>query len=195
MAKGPGLWFLANAAWVGLSIAGSAYGEDLYTPGRLPALVADKIARQAGDSLTVIVQENATASNSAQHQSGRNGQIQAQARAGSSPGTSGQLGFSGAVQGQDQIGRSGQMVAQISVVVDRVLPNGDLHIQGAQHLTVDGAQTFIEVEGRVRPSDISAQNTIPSSRIADAVIDYDGKGQGARKTGPVGRVLGWLGRL
>ena len=87
------------------------------------------------------------------------------------------------------------MVAQISVVVDRVLPNGDLHIQGAQHLTVDGAQTFIEVEGRVRPSDISAQNTIPSSRIADAVIDYDGKGQGARKTGPVGRVLGWLGRL
>ena len=81
-------------------------------------------------------------------------------------------GFDGSGQTQ----RGHKMLAQISVVVDAVLPNGDLHVTGAQALKINGERTNIRLKGRIRPADIDSENAVQSTRLADAVIDYDGTG-------------------
>ena len=91
--------------------------------------------------------------------------------------------------------RSEQFVAQMSATVVERLANGDLVIEGRQHLLINGENTVIGVRGRIRPQDVTADNAVLSSRIADARIDYDGKGfvsKGA-KPGLINRILGFLG--
>ena len=78
-----------------------------------------------------------------------------------------------------------------------VLPNGDLEIAGAQRLNINRERTVIRVRGRVRPTDISADNMVLSSRIADASIDYDGAGFVTRsgRPGLVTRIFNFLGLM
>ncbi len=73
-----------------------------------------------------------------------------------------------------QNGRSGQLLARISVVVDDVLPNGDLHVVGDQLININGEKTQIHLTGRVRRADIAGNNTVLSSALADATIVYGG---------------------
>ena len=91
-------------------------------------------------------------------------------------------------------GRSGGMVAQISVTVESVLPNGDLKVAGEQQLNINGDKTNIRIRGRVRQADIS-NNAVLSNRLADAMIDYDGTGfvTNSAKPGLVARIFNWLG--
>ena len=86
------------------------------------------------------------------------------------------------------------MVAQISVTIVRVLPNGDFQVSGEQQLNINGDKTNIRIKGRVRQADIS-NNAVLSTRLADAVIDYDGTGFVSRsaKAGFLTRVFNWLG--
>lgn len=166
-------------------------------PGLSSGLVADRTARRPGDSLLVLVMENSTASNSVRNDTDRRVGVAAELRRNRSNPQSVDIGLDGEFRGAGQTGRTGRMVAQISVTVTGVMPNGDLQVQGEQRLNINGEQTFIRVAGRVRPADISAQNTVLSSRLADAAIDYDGAGFVSRGSarGPVGRVFSWLGLL
>lgn len=173
-----------------------ALATDLYTPGQWSALASDRQAATIGDSLTVIVYENSLAQNSAQTGSKRaaalSGGIGVDSRS-----DTGQASLQGQFDSSAQNGRSGKLVAQISVVVDSILPNGDLHVTGQQVLNVSGERTRIRLAGRVRRQDISSANTVLSTRLADAMIDYDGAGfvsRGARP-GVVGRIFNWLGLL
>ncbi len=86
------------------------------------------------------------------------------------------------------------MVAQISVVVDKVMPNGDLHVEGAQALKINGEKTNIHVSGTVRLADITSGNAVLSSSLADAIIDYDGAGfvSASSEPGLITRALNWL---
>src|SRR5262245_14890264 len=93
--RGVFLLLLAGA----LGSAGGAAAQNL-APGDWAAMASDRVARHVGDSVTVAIIENSSASNSQQSQSGRSAQLQAQAGTGSSPGHSVQLGASGAAQGQ-----------------------------------------------------------------------------------------------
>ena len=87
------------------------------------------------------------------------------------------------------------MVAQISVRVDQVYPNGDLGVSGASALNISGERTNIRIRGRVRPTDISGSNTILSARLADAQIAYEGSGFVSRSARPgiLQRIFGFLG--
>jgi len=87
------------------------------------------------------------------------------------------------------------MVAQISAVVDEVLPNGDLRVSGAQELNINRERTFIRVKGRIRAVDVTASNIVLSNRLADATIDYDGSGFLSKSAAPglVARIFSWLG--
>ncbi|MEC8208623.1 MAG: flagellar basal body L-ring protein FlgH, partial [Pseudomonadota bacterium] len=78
----------------------------------------------------------------------------------------------------------------ISVNVMRVLPNGNLVIRGEKWLTLNTGEEFIRLEGLVRPEDVSASNTVTSNRIANARIQYSGKGQ-MQET----QSAGWLSRF
>ena len=74
-------------------------------------------------------------------------------------------------------------------------PNGDLRIAGDQLLEVNDEKQMISLEGKVRPEDVSENNSVVSNRIADAKIHYVGDGVLAdgQKPGLITRVLTWLG--
>jgi len=175
--------------------AADATAANLYAGGGWPAMASDRIALQAGDSLTVLVYENSSASNSARNNSGRNSRIDGSIRAGSHLDETAGLGLSGNFANNAQTDRSGRMVAQLSVVVDEVLPGGDLHVSGGQVLRINGERTDIRVRGRVRRADIMANNTILSTRLADAEIAYDGHGFVSRGSRPglASRIFNFLG--
>jgi flagellar L-ring protein precursor FlgH len=187
------------AALSGIAILGTAApagATDLYKSGNWSSLASDRRAQALGDTLTVVIYETSSAVNSAQTGSSKKHRLSGQADAGGST-NSGNLRLDGAFDGSGQTGRSGKLLAQISVTVDGVLPNGDLHVSGEQTLNISGERTFIRLQGRVRAADISSANAVASTRLADVMIDYDGSGYVSRsgKPGPATRVFNWLGLM
>jgi len=176
--------------------AGTGAAADLFARGNWPALASDRPAERVGDSLTVVIDQTSVASNSAQNGSTKSTNVSGQVSTSKSRGSA-QLALSGDFAGSGQSGRSDKVLAQISVVVDGVLPNGDLHVSGDQALNINGEHVKIRIKGRVRRADITTYNTVQSTSLADAVIDYDGTGFTSRsaKPGLVARLFNWLGVL
>lgn len=157
-------------------------------------LAADHRAVRVGDSLTVLIVEASSASTTAQ--SGAQRQSRAGGRLGNdSLATTPSAMLESTYDGRGQLVRSGRLIGQIGVVVESVYPNGDLWVRGRQVIDIDGEVTTIELAGRARPSDIGGDNTILSSRLADAEILYDGEGSVSRSGSPglLQRMLSWLG--
>lgn len=86
--------------------------------------------------------------------------------------------------------RDESMTASITAMVVEVLPNGNLVIRGSREIRVNNETQFIVLSGIIRPVDISPDNTILSSYIANAKIEYTGRGPISDKQRP-----GWLARL
>jgi flagellar L-ring protein precursor FlgH len=76
-----------------------------------------------------------------------------------------------------------------------VLPNGNFQIEGTRYVEVNDDKQTVEVVGEIRPDDISRDNSILSSRVADAKIKITGTGPSSEsaKPGILTRVLSWLG--
>lgn len=190
------LMLAAPVAAAAASAPAAAQDENLYLHDNWAAFASDRRASTVGDILTVIVLENSTAANSVQTGTRRESRIGGDvAVSGTSIGEAATLGLRGTFDGSGQITRSGRMVAQISVRVDTIYPNGDLGVSGAQQLNISGERTNIRIRGRIRTADISGGNTIISSRLADAVIEYEGRGFASRsaKPGLVQRIFSFLG--
>jgi flagellar L-ring protein FlgH len=176
-------------AWGG----GSLYQEASFRP-----LTSDHRALRVGDSLTVLVFENSSASTSAGTDTERNVDIGLGVTV-TRPTreATGSLVFNNDFSGAGKLQRSGKLAAQITVTVQSVDPNGDLHVAGRQLIAVNEDKQEIVLAGRVRPQDISENNTVVSSRLADATISYVGEGLLAEKQKPglATRLLGWLGLI
>jgi flagellar L-ring protein precursor FlgH len=191
----PRAWTLAAAALVfGLGVGVTAQARMQAPPPRAewPSLVADRAAAKVGDALTVLIYQDSKASNSTQQGSHKNTRLTGTAQAGTGALRQAQAGLAGDYDGSGLSSRADQVVASISVVVTAVLANGDLQVAGQQAMLMNGGRTLIRVSGRVRPSDIAQDNTVMSTRIADASIAYDGAGFG-QKPGLFARVLDRLG--
>jgi len=78
--------------------------------------------------------------------------------------------------GNGQTQRSGQLTATLPVRVKKVMPNGDLFVEGTNVVMVSNEEHHLYVSGLVRQVDITANNTVPSSRVANAEIEYIGRG-------------------
>ena len=98
-------------------------------------------------------------------------------------------GTSQAFSGSGNAAQSNSLTGRLSVTVVRIFDNGNLGILGQKELTLNNGKEYIRVSGIVRQEDISAENTVPSNRLADAQISYTGAGDIADSS-----KKGWLSR-
>lgn len=179
----------ALTCWCAVTTAVSLYDEE-----KFQALTADRKARVVGDLLTVMIYENASASTTADTTSGRSAGVGVSASVQSRDYRAG-ISTNNDFEGRGTTQRTGRVLAQLTVTVRQVLPNGDVMLAGIQDLEINGERQTIKLEGRVRPQDISENNTVLSTRVADAHISFVGDGVLADRQKPSWwhRLLTWFG--
>jgi flagellar L-ring protein precursor FlgH len=170
--------------------------ESLYSASTYRSLAADGKAFRPGDVITVQVIENSSAVSTADTKTQRKNGLDANFRLrppaqewGAGLSVGGDFAGGGATQ------RANRLLATLTVSVVEILPNGDLLVGGEQLLTVNDETHKVSVEGRVRPRDVAADNTVLSTRLADARIEYVGSGELAGRQRPSWwrRFVDWLG--
>ncbi len=150
-------------------------------------LVVDSNASRVGDILTIIVQENNTANDTADGESERehtaNGIISMifnnrfMNKVFGGPGNEPQLSFNSVndFEGETEVDRSSQFNSQIAATIVRIDPAGNFLIEARKTLRIGEEHKTIVLSGKVRPRDI-INNTVLSSQVADAEISYLGDG-------------------
>jgi flagellar L-ring protein precursor FlgH len=101
-------------------------------------------------------------------------------------GTNNTSGFAG----DGTIQRHGTLTATLPVRVKKVLPNSDLYLEGSKVVMVGDEEHHLYISGIVRAVDVKADGTVASSSVADAEIEYTGRGDISDHTRP-----GWLHRI
>ncbi len=169
-------------------------------------LFADHKARMVGDLITIMIVDTSSASNEASTATGKKSNV--------SFGIDGFLGsptdfglqnvwgrgnsFSPKItaksenshDGKGATSRKGTFSATLTARVMEVIPNGNLRIRARRDVTVNEEQQLLVLSGIVRPKDISRENVVLSSNIADAKISFTGTGVVSDKQRP-----GWLVRI
>jgi flagellar L-ring protein precursor FlgH len=92
--------------------------------------------------------------------------------------------------GSGQAGQSNSLTGSITVSVAEVMPNGILLVRGEKWMTLNTGDELVRIAGLVRADDIATDNTVSSTRIADARITYSGTGAFADASQP-----GWMSRF
>lgn len=160
----------------------------------------DTKASHVGDIVTVRIVENAKGTKDAQTSSGRSSSISAGTGAflGIPTGTTQKLqadaNFTDSFDGSGSTSRSGALTADITAVVTAVFPNGNMVIEGRREVLINSEKELISLAGVIRPEDIGPRNTILSTFIADAKIEYTGRGvlNDKQRPGWLIRILDWI---
>jgi flagellar L-ring protein precursor FlgH len=97
-------------------------------------------------------------------------------------------------QGKGATNREDTLTGTISAIVTQVMPNGDLRIEGRREVTVNSERQIMAIGGVVRRVDVDTKNTVQSTAIADAKIEYSGLGvvDDVQRPGWLVRILDWI---
>jgi flagellar L-ring protein precursor FlgH len=165
------------------------------------SLLTDNKARAVGDIVTITVSEESKAENEANTKTGRTHDLSTDMTLSDptiggkgllgGPSTLGYKGnFENSFNGTGSTDRSNSITSVMTATVVDILPNGNLMIRGSRWTKVNDEYQQTVLEGVIRPSDITRNNTILSQNIADARIFIVGKGPVTQMQKP-----GWLGQL
>jgi len=162
--------------------------------------LSDSKASRVGDLVTIVISENAKAtrslsskqSKSSDRKAGLSANIKyGAALANKDANPSGDIGMtnSKSFDGSGSTNNSDTLTASVTSVVMHVYPNGNMRVIGRRLLVVNHEPQEITFSGIIRPIDIAADNTIPSSKVAQAHISYGSTGALANVTHE-----GWLSK-
>jgi len=166
--------------------------ESLYDQSNYRGLVDDTKAHHVGDSLTVLVIESSSAET--KHATNTN-ETTSNSASGSTQSDTKSLSVDTAskYKKDGDITRAGKLLARVTVTVHEVLPSGELRIKGEQKIQINDEVQEINLAGNIRPIDIDADNTVLSTKIANAKIVYKGKGYSSDdKPGFITSFFRWL---
>ena len=151
-------------------------------------------AHDVGDLVTVVLVERTAVSANAQAKTQRDGSTSVTA-----PGLGDigrilsdglNLGTGGSFKGSGQASQSNSLVGDIAVTIAEIRPGGVALLRGEKRLATTQGEDWIRLTGLARLTDITADNRIASIQLADAHIEYAGRGAVARSGRP-----GWLSRF
>lgn len=185
---------LPLAALAAAALPSPAMAEQLYDGDKWANIASDDRARDVSDVITVLIFESASATNRVTNRSSKETAIAGGLEIGSID-EEGNFHLRGGYSGSGQVDRTDRLMATMAGQVIEILPNGDLLIEGRQVIHVNGETRTIDIRGQIRQTDISSNNTIPSWRLANAQINYDGKGFVSRsaKPGIINQIFSFLG--
>lgn len=180
-----------------------AQGSLWVAQGGLSEMFINQKARRIGDIVTIKIVETASATNQASTNTDRKNDMSiglsnffglenryTPTSSFFNPFSSLTSGYDSEFEGTGATKRSGALEAFITARIVRKLPNGNMIIEGNREVRVNNENQIITLTGMVRPRDISSDNIILSTYIADARISYSGSGIVNDRQKP-----GWLARI
>jgi flagellar L-ring protein precursor FlgH len=163
--------------------SGPAAGS-LYTDGgRLADLARDLRASQIGDVVTIVVADRASAISKGATTSVRKSESRAgitslagPIRASGPLGQLANLGGQSKLDGQGETSRESVLETTISAVVTRVLPNGNLVVEGSKDVMINSERQRVTIRGLLRWNDLSPGNRVSSDRLSELEVRVEGRG-------------------
>ena len=168
----------------------------IFQPGYSRTLFEDRRARYVGDTMTIAISEANTASSKSNTKATRATSTSAAVPVVSNlPGKSLQgLSLSAtsanSLDGKGEAAANNVFTGSITVTVIEVLANGNLLVSGEKQVAIGDNTEYIRLSGIVNPYYINSANTISSSQVADARIEYKERGVISEA-----QVMGWLARF
>jgi len=166
----------------------------IYQPYQRVSYFVDRKARHVGDILTINLTERTTASKSAETEIDKTSTSTLSApvlpeflKQVTDLGLTTNVTNTSAFDGESESDQSNSLSGNITVTVVNVLPNGVLQVRGEKWMTLNTGNEYIRISGMVRYEDISPENEVPSTKLADARITYSGTGSFADSNEP-----GWF---
>ena len=160
------------------SVAPAVSAQSLWAGGgRYRNVFSDRKAADVGDILTIVISESTSISDTRSNSNSKSGKSSLDAGVGifdfikaASIGGSDSFKADGAASSRNTTN------ANVTVTVVDVQANGNLVLEGTQSIWNNKNEHKITFKGICRPEDVTANNTIPSTKIAGATVRFDGKG-------------------
>ncbi|MEJ0039114.1 MAG: flagellar basal body L-ring protein FlgH [Gammaproteobacteria bacterium] len=164
----------------------------IYRTGNDVALFENATARRVGDVVTIHLVESTAASKSSSTTTSKKTSL-------SMPGPTligkpvtinGNPIFDTSVEGANSFdgkgdsAQSNQLTGDVTVVVMKRLQNGLLQVRGQKWISINQGKEYVRIQGYIRPIDIQPDNSIESTKVANASISYGGKGPVASASAP-----------
>ena len=180
-----------------VAVPGAQTGGSIFQTVNYQPLFEDRRARNVGDTLTIVLNEKLQASKQSGSNVDRSGStsLSIPTLVGNLPlkflqGTSATASSANKFAGKGDSASSNAFTGVITVTVIEVLGNGNLLVSGEKQIGINQGSEFIRFSGVVNPTTVVNNNTVSSTQVADARIEYRGTGYIDEA-----QTMGWLSRL